>query len=295
MMSCEGPRGANRAPAGHTSEIGPAELRNAPLGHPTVHPDHYAPALLYPVPRAPQRAALGIGARLPFSGVDLWTAYELTWLDERGKPQVALATLQVPVDSPAIVESKSMKLYLGSFAQSRYACGADVAATIARDVSHAAGAPVLATLQEPAAFAAQSIAELSGESLDELPIACAAYDVAPDLLSAGGATVAETLTTRLFRSVCPVTAQPDIASIEIAYRGPRIDRAGLLRYVVSYRCHAGFHEHCVERIFADIAARCRCEQLTVYARFLRRGGIDINPFRTNAGSPPPANVRTARQ
>jgi len=278
-----------------SSEIGAAELRNAPLGHPTGYPDHYAPALLYPVPRAPQRAALGIGARLPFTGVDLWTAYELTWLDDRGKPQVALATLQVPVDSPAIVESKSMKLYLGSFAQARYASGADVAATIARDVSRAAGALVLATLQEPAAFAAQSIAELSGESLDELPIACDAYDVAPDLLSVGEATVAETLTTRLFRSVCPVTAQPDIASIEVAYRGPRIDRAGLLRYLVSYRCHAGFHEHCVERIFADIAARCRCDQLTVYARFTRRGGIDINPFRTNAGSPPPANVRTARQ
>jgi 7-cyano-7-deazaguanine reductase len=247
------------------------------------------------VPRAPQRAALGIGTRIPFTGVDLWTAYELTWLDGRGKPQVALATLQVSVDSPAIVESKSMKLYLGSFAQSRYGSRADVAATIARDLSHAAGAPVFATLEEPAAFAAQSIAELTGESLDELPVACDAYDVAPDLLSAGGATVDETLTTRLFRSVCPVTAQPDIASLQVAYRGPRIDRAGLLRYLVSYRCHAGFHEHCVERIFVEIAARCRCEQLTVYARFTRRGGIDINPYRTNAGSPPPVNVRTARQ
>ena len=278
-----------------STEIGAADLRDAPLGHPTGHPDRYAPALLYPVPRAPQRAALGIGTHLPFTGVDLWTAYELTWLDEHGKPLVALATLQVPVDSPAIVESKSMKLYLGSFAQSRYASGADVAAAIARDLSHAAGAPVLATLQEPAEFAAQSITELSGESLDELPIACDAYDVAPDLLSAGGASVAETLTTQLFRSVCPVTAQPDIASIQVAYRGPRIDRAGLLRYLVSYRCHAGFHEHCVERIFVEIAARCRCEQLTVHARFTRRGGIDINPYRTNAGLPPPANVRTARQ
>jgi 7-cyano-7-deazaguanine reductase len=278
-----------------SSEIAAAELRAAPLGHPTGHPDRYTPALLYPVPRAPQRAALGIGARLPFTGVDLWTAYELTWLDEQGKPQIALATLEVPVDSPAIVESKSMKLYLGSFAQSRYASGADIAATIARDLSHAAGAPVLATLQNPVDFAAQSITELSGESLDELPIACDAYDVAPHLLSARGAIVAETLATRLFRSVCPVTAQPDIASIQIAYRGPRIDRAGLLRYLVSYRCHAGFHEHCVERIFVEIAARCLCEQLTVYARFTRRGGIDINPYRTNAGLPPPANVRTVRQ
>lgn len=278
-----------------STEIGAADLRDAPLGHPTGHPDRYAPALLYPVPRAPQRAALGIGTRLPFTGVDLWTAYELTWLDEHGKPLVALATLQVPVDSPAIVESKSMKLYLGSFAQSRYASGADVAAAIARDLSHAAGAPVLATLQEPAEFAAQSITELSGESLDELPIACDAYDVAPDLLSAGGASVAETLTTQLFRSVCPVTAQPDIASIQVAYRGPRIDRAGLLRYLVSYRCHAGFHEHCVERIFVDVMARCAPSALTVEARFTRRGGIDINPWRTNAGTGAPPNVRTARQ
>ena len=128
-----------------------------------------------------------------------------------------------------------------------------------------------------------------------MPVACDAYDVAPDLLSAYGPAVSETLTTGLFRSVCPVTAQPDIASMQIAYRGPRIDRAGLLRYLVSYRCHAGFHEHCVERIFVEVAARCRCEQLTVYARFTRRGGIDINPYRTNTGSPPPANVRAARQ
>jgi len=278
-----------------STEISAAALRDAPLGRAAGHPDHYAPALLYPVPRAPQRAALGIGAHLPFTGADSWTAYDLTWLDAQGKPRIAIAALQVPVDSPMIVESKSMKLYLGSFAQSRYAADADVAAVIARDLSHAAGAPVLAALHEPAAFAAQPIAEPAGESLDELPVACDAYDVAPDLLSAYGPAVSETLTTGLFRSVCPVTAQPDIASMQIAYRGPRIDRAGLLRYLVSYRCHAGFHEHCVERIFVDVAARCRCEQLTVYARFTRRGGIDINPYRTNTGSPPPANVRAARQ
>ena len=278
-----------------STEIGSAALRDAPLGHPTGHPDRYAPAVLYPVPRAPQRAALGIGARLPFTGVDSWTAYDLTWLDAQGKPRIAIAALRVPVDSPMIVESKSMKLYLGSFAQSRYASDADVAAAIARDLSHAAGARVLATLHEPAAFAAQPIAELAGESLDELPVACDAYDVAPHLLLADGPDISESLTTGLFRSVCPVTAQPDIASMQIAYRGPRIDRAGLLRYLVSYRCHAGFHEHCVERIFVEVSARCRCEQLTVYARFTRRGGIDINPYRTNTGSPPPANVRTARQ
>lgn len=277
------------------ADIGPGELREAPLGHATDYPDHYAPAQLFPVSRAPQRAALGIGARLPFAGIDQWTAYELTWLDDRGKPQVALASFGVPIDSPSIIESKSMKLYLGSFAQTRCASAADLAATIGRDLSAAAGAPVAVALQGPETFGAQTMRELEGESLDDLPVACDAYDVDPGLLAAGGDPVAQTLTTNLFRSVCPVTGQPDIASLQIAYQGPRIDREALLRYLVSYRCHAGFHEHCVERIFVDVAARCRCETLTVLARFTRRGGIDINPFRSNAGLPAPPNVRNARQ
>ena len=278
-----------------SADLSAAELREAPLGHPTGYPDEYAPALLFAVPRAPQRAALGLGARLPFTGADLWTAYELTWLDAGGKPQVALATLQFPIDSPSIIESKSMKLYLGSFAQTRCAGMTEVAAMVERDLSAAAGAPVGVTLQGPAAFDSQPLHELAGESIDDLPIACDVYEVAPELLAAGVDVVDETLTSRLFRSVCPVTAQPDIASLQLAYRGPRIDRAALLRYIVSYRRHAGFHEHCVERIFVDLVARCRCERLTVLARFTRRGGLDINPFRTNAGAAIPANVRTARQ
>lgn len=278
-----------------SADIGAGELRDAPLGHATDYPDRYAPSQLYPVARAPQRAALGIHDRLPFAGVDQWTAYELTWLDHRGKPQVALASFGVPIESPSIIESKSMKLYLGSFAQTRYARAADLAATIERDLSAAAGAPVAVALQGPEAFAAQTIRELEGEILDGLPVTCDAYDVDPALLAANGDVVAETLTTHLFRSVCPVTGQPDIASLQITYRGPRIDREALLRYLVSYRCHAGFHEHCVERIFVDVAARCGCEALTVLARFTRRGGLDINPFRSNAGVPPPPNVRTARQ
>jgi 7-cyano-7-deazaguanine reductase len=272
-----------------------AELRDAPLGHPTGYPDRYAPQSLFAVPRAPQRAALGIAAKLPFTGVDAWTAYELTWLDLEGKPQIALATLEVPVDSPSLIESKSMKLYLGSFAQTRYAGLTDVAAVIGRDVRDAVGAPVGVVLRGAAAFAVQSIRELDGESIDDLAVACSVYDVTPDYLAASGDRVTETLTSRLFRSVCPVTAQPDIASVQLTYKGPRIDREGLLRYLVSYRCHAGFHEDCVERIFVDVMARCRCEQLTVLARFTRRGGLDINPFRTNAGVANPDNVRTARQ
>ena len=277
------------------ADVGIAELHDAPLGRPTSHPDQYTPSLLFAVPRAAQRAALGLGHPVPFTGVDVWTAYELTWLDPQGKPQIALATLEVPIESPALIESKSMKLYLASFAQTRLAGMTAVAAAIGHDLTKAGGAPVAVALRGPSAFGVQAIRELAGESIDDLPVACDAYDVEPALLSARGEIVSETLTSRLFRSVCPVTAQPDIASVQVAYRGPRIDRASLLRYVVSYRCHAGFHEHCVERMFVDILARCRCEQLTIAARFTRRGGLDINPFRTNAGVSSPDNVRTARQ
>ena len=283
-----------RADSDH-ADLAAADLRDAPLGHPTGHPDRYSPDVLFAVPRQPQRDALGIGAVLPFTGVDVWTAYELTWLDMQGKPQVALATIEMPIEAPSLIESKSMKLYLGSFAQTRFAGMTEVTAAIERDLSGAIGARVGVAIHGPSAFDVQSIRELDGESLDELPVACDVYGVEPTLLVARGSFVTETLATRLFRSVCPVTAQPDIGSIQISYRGPRIDRERLLRYLVSYRCHAGFHEHCVERIFVDVLARCRCEQLTVLARFTRRGGLDINPFRTNAGVAMPDNVRTARQ
>jgi 7-cyano-7-deazaguanine reductase len=275
-----------------TSEIAASELAAAPLGHATDHPDAYAPDLLYALPRAPQRAALGIGERLPFAGADVWTAYELTWLDRNGKPRVAVATIVVPAESPRIVESKSMKLYLGSFAQSRFDGDQDVTATVARDLGAAAGADVHVTLAAPDALAC---APLAGSSLDGLDVAFTAYDVDPALLVAHEGNVRETLTTDLFRSLCPVTAQPDMASLQITYAGPRIDHAGLLRYLVSYRCHAGFHEHCIERIFMDVKRRCATVELTIHARFLRRGGLDINPFRSDAGVRMPANLRTARQ
>jgi 7-cyano-7-deazaguanine reductase len=201
----------------------------------------------------------------------------------------------VPATSPFIVESKSMKLYLGSFAQSRFASAGAVAQMIERDVSTMAGAAVRVSMREPATFGLERFAEPDGENLDALPIDCSRYEVDPSLLTKSVGYAEEALTTHLFRSVCPVTGQPDIASVRAAYRGPRIDRAGLLRYLVSYRRHAGFHEHCVERIFVDVFARCSCERLAVHARFLRRGGIDINPFRTSVDAPSPPNVRTARQ
>jgi len=272
-----------------------SELARSPLGHATGYPDTYDPGQLFSVPRAAQRAALGLGATLPFAGSDLWTAYELTWLDRHGKPEVAIGTIEVPASSPSIVESKSMKLYLGSFAQSSFDDADEVAATMARDLTRSTGAAVRVALIRPDAFAQQRIDALEGESLDALAIELTRYDVDPATLASGGEICDEALTTDLFRSVCPITAQPDIASMRIVYRGPRIDRAGLLRYLVSYRRHPGFHEHCVERIFVDVLSRCRCERLAVYARFTRRGGIDINPFRSSDAIAIPANVRTARQ
>ena len=271
------------------------ELAAAPLGHATDYPDTYDATLLFAVPRAPQREEIGIGSDLPFAGADVWNAYELTWLDPRGKPAVAIASFTVPATSPAIVESKSVKLYLGSFAQSRFADAGAVADAIGRDIGGAVGAPVRVHLVAPEGFLRQSLAPLAGTSIDAADTGCATWEIDPGLLAAGGAPVAETLTSDLFRSVCPVTGQPDYASVAIAYRGPRLDRAALLRYLVSYRHHAGFHEHCVERIFVDVKAACRCEALSVYARFTRRGGVDINPFRSDAGDAVPANVRTPRQ
>jgi 7-cyano-7-deazaguanine reductase len=271
------------------------DLGASPLGHATTYAEKYDPGLLFPVERAPQRAELGFGAELPFHGVDLWTAYELSWLDAAGKPQVAIATFTVPAASPRLVESKSVKLYLTAFNQTRFAGDAEVAATIARDLGAAAGATVDVGLTPPEGFAALPRGELAGVCLDALPIAIDRFEPAPEALAAAGPAVGETVFTRLFRSVCPVTGQPDYASVQLAYRGARIDHAGLLRYLVAFRRHPGFHEHCVERIFADVWRRCRPEELSVYARFTRRGGVDINPYRTSGDEPPPPNVPTARQ
>jgi len=271
------------------------DLDASPLGHATRYAERYDAGLLFPVDRAPQRAGLGFGATPPFRGTDLWTAYELSWLDPSGKPQVAIATFAVPAESPRLVESKSVKLYLTAFNETHFASDTEVAAVIGRDLSGATGAHVEAVLALPSRFAALPRAELAGESLDDLPVAIDRRVPEPEALTAAGAPVAESLCTRLFRSVCPVTGQPDYASVQVAYRGPRIERAGLLRYLVSFRRHPGFHEHCVERIFADVWRRCRPEALSVYARFTRRGGVDINPYRTSGEEAPPINARTARQ
>jgi 7-cyano-7-deazaguanine reductase len=269
------------------------DLRASPLGHATTYAERYDPGLLFPVERAPLRAELAGAGVGRMRGVDLWTAYELSWLDAARKPQVAIASFAVPADSPCIVESKSVKLYLTALNQTCFAAAGEVRATIARDLGAAIGAAVDVTLTLPEYFAALPRSELAGECLDALPVTI--DELAPEALAESGPRVIETLFTRLFRSVCPVTGQPDYASVQLGYRGARIDHAGLLRYLVSFRRQPGFHEHCVERIFTDVWARCRPDSLSVYARFTRRGGLDINPYRTSAEVSPPVNARTARQ
>jgi 7-cyano-7-deazaguanine reductase len=253
-----------------------------PLGKPTSYRDEYDPALLCPFPRAPKRAELGLQAELPFAGFDLWNAYELSWLNDKGKPVVGMAEFRFPCTSPCLIESKSFKLYLNSFNQTRFADFAAVAAVLDQDLSAACGAPVAVRLLPLAAGPA--IATLPGTCLDDLDIAIDRYDYAPQLLAgaaAAGQIIAETLHSHLLKSNCLVTRQPDWASVLIRYHGPAIDHAALLRYLISFRRHSEFHEQCVERIFTDLLRHCRPEQLTIYARYTRRGGLDINPFRSN--------------
>ncbi|HRP72943.1 MAG TPA: NADPH-dependent 7-cyano-7-deazaguanine reductase QueF [Luteimonas sp.] len=262
------------------------------LGREVAYPRHYDPTLLFPIPRAAGRAALGLGAALPFTGHDRWQAYELSWLDARGKPRVATATLTVPATTPHLVESKSLKLYLNSFNATRFDDADAVRARIAADLSLAAGGEVAV------AFGLPPFARDGGAvSIDALEVDIDHYGP-PDahLLSSDDADIAsETLRSDLLKSNCPVTGQPDWATIDIAYRGPRIDREGLLRYLVSFRDHAGFHEQCVEHVFVDLLARCRPEALSVEARYTRRGGLDINPWRATSGAPAPAPRRDLRQ
>jgi 7-cyano-7-deazaguanine reductase len=257
--------------------------------------DQYDPTLLQPVPRAPQRRELGIEAALPFTGADIWTAYELSWLDPKGKPWVAMATFVVPVDTPGLIESKSFKLYINSLSQSPVASPEALTDILRKDIGVACGLPVDVQLLLPGEFADEQIEEMDGELIDEIDVEIRDYLPNAGHLAAGSTSVEETLVSNLLKTNCPLTGQPDWASIQIRYRGGRIDRAGLLKYLVSFRQYGGFHEHCVERIFTDLMHRCRPERLTVYARYTRRGGLDINPFRTNCGEPVPPNRRTARQ
>ena len=273
------------------------------LGKTSAYVDQYDASLLFPIPRAGKRAEIGITSAPPFFGADLWTAFELSWLNPRGKPQVALAHITVPSESPNIIESKSFKLYLNSFNNTRFADAAEVQARLRADLSEAAwrGAAqpsvVGVKLLLPEMFDREPVHELDGLSLDRLDIECTRYTPSPELLRADTdePPVDEVLTSNLLKSNCLVTGQPDWGSVQIRYSGPQIDQEGLLQYLVSFRNHNEFHEQCVERIFMDIWQRCQPTQLTVYARYTRRGGLDINPFRTSHPGALPPNVRTARQ
>jgi 7-cyano-7-deazaguanine reductase len=273
------------------------------LGKPATYADRYDPSLLYPISREPKRTELGLAGTLPFFGADLWTAYELSWLTPRGKPQVAIAHVTVPCETPNIVESKSFKLYLNSFTNSAFANADEVRDRIRADVSEAvwrgASSPssVGVRLVQPDQFDAEPIHELDGLSIDRLDIECTQYTPAPELLKAtvGEQPVNETLVSNLLKSNCLVTGQPDWGSVQVRYSGPQIDQASLLQYLVSFRNHNEFHEQCVERIFMDVWTRCKPTRLSVYARYTRRGGLDINPFRSSHPMAAPKNVRNARQ
>jgi len=266
-----------------------------PLGQDTHYPHKYAPQVLCPISRADSRKPLGLSAELPFRGVDIWNAWELTWLGEGDRPAVATAEIRVPADSPGIVESKSLKLYLNSFAMTRFPSSAEVAGTIAKDVSTCVGSRTAVNVLPVVSTEARRVSRLAGACLDSIVVTCTDWDVNADLLLADRhAIVAEDLHTHLLRSLCPVTSQPDTGSLQISYRGPKIDRASLLRYVVSYRQHNDFHECCVERMFVDLMSRCSPDELSIHARYQRRGGIDINPFRSNTAEQP-LNLRLWRQ
>lgn len=266
------------------------------LGKATVYADHYDAKLLFPIPRAPKRAELGIRGKLPFHGTDIWNAYELSWLDLHGKPQVAVAEFRFPATTPNLIESKSFKLYLNGFAQEPLPNRKALHALLQQDLTTAAGDVVDVTLHD-ARTVAHTFADLAGESIDGIAVTIDDYGPPkPDYLraDADAAVVEETLTSDLLRSNCPVTGQPDWGSVQIRYRGAPIDRAGLLRYLVSFRTYSEFHEQCVERIYTDLMAHCEPAMLSVYARYTRRGGLDINPFRSSVATTP-GNVRGARQ
>ena len=284
----------------HPSQHQPEQSQ---LGKTSSYADQYDPSLLFPLPRQTKRDEIGISATPPFLGADLWTAYELSWLNPRGKPQVAIAQVTVPCESPNIIESKSFKLYLNSFNNSRFDDGQQVLDRLKADLAEAIWrgserrGSIGVKLLTPAQFAQEKICELDGLSLDRLDVECTHYQPDPELLRADATQppVTETLVSDLLKSNCLVTGQPDWASVRISYSGPQIDQEGLLQYLISFRQHNEFHEQCVERIFMDLWTRCQPHKLTVYARYTRRGGLDINPFRTSHPQALPANTRMARQ
>jgi 7-cyano-7-deazaguanine reductase len=276
----------------------PDTPQDSPLGKPATYKSEYDAALLFPIARQGKRDELGLSGTLPFFGIDIWNAYEVSWLNMRGKPQIGIVSFMIPADSPNIVESKSFKLYLNSFNQTRLG-GTDALLELLRaDLSAATGAPVQVVLTLPEDFGKLKMGELDGLLLDRLEIEVDRYTPDTGLLKTATeeAPVEEVLVSHLLKSNCLVTGQPDWGSVQICYVGPAIDQEGLLKYLIGYRNHNEFHEQCVERIFMDLLRYCRPQKLAVYARFTRRGGLDINPWRSNfTTGQRPSNARLARQ
>ena len=272
-------------------------LKSLKLGQKTEYASQYDRTLLQPVPRALNRDGLGITQNQPFTiGADIWTAYEISWLNEKGLPQVAIADIYLDYQSQNLIESKSFKLYLNSFNQSKFADFNAVQQTMQRDLSECAQGDVKVRLNSVAVYDSQKINHLQGDCIDEQDIEITSYEFNADWLKdcVSDEIVEEKLVSHLLKSNCLITNQPDWGTLHIHYIGKKIDHEKLLRYVVSFRQHNEFHEQCVERIFCDLMHYAKPEKLTVYARYTRRGGLDINPFRSNFENLP-ENLRLARQ
>ena len=272
-------------------------LKSLKLGQKTEYASQYERTLLQPVPRALNRDGLGITQNQPFTiGADIWTAYEISWLNEKGLPQVAIADIYLDYQSQNLIESKSFKLYLNSFNQSKFTDFNAVQQTMQRDLSECAQGDVKVRLNPVAVYDSQKIDHLQGDCIDEQDIEITSYEFNADWLKdcVSDKIVEEKLVSHLLKSNCLITNQPDWGTLHIHYVGKKIDHEKLLRYVVSFRQHNEFHEQCVERIFCDLMHYAKPEKLTVYARYTRRGGLDINPFRSNFENLP-ENLRLARQ
>lgn len=276
---------------------GAKELAGLTLGQKTAYSAHYDPSLLQPVPRSLNRDDLNLTAPLPFQGCDIWTLYELSWLSAKGLPQVAIGEVAIPATSANLIESKSFKLYLNSFNQTRFDSWQQVEETLSRDLSNCAGETIRVQVKPVTAYTAEPIVTMHGDCIDHQDIEIADYHFSADYLqgAVSDVEVSETLHSHLLKSNCLITNQPDWGSVEIRYQGPQIHREALLRYLVSFREHNEFHEQCVERIFTDIMRYCQPKHLTVYARYTRRGGLDINPYRSTDQAQPADNRRMARQ
>ncbi|WP_062268640.1 NADPH-dependent 7-cyano-7-deazaguanine reductase QueF [Endozoicomonas arenosclerae] len=259
-----------------------SELVNAsPLGKFSEYQTQYNPELLFPIPRKEKQVELGLDPEsLPFVGSDVWFGYELSWLNAKGKPLAMVGRFELPCNSPSLIESKSFKLYLNSFNQTKFDSVEQVQSVMEKDLSQSAGAPVKVKLMTVAEMEAFGFKPAPGTGVDELDVAIDCYDYKPDLLKKADGIRDETIHSHLLKSNCPVTGQPDWGTVVVKYKGEAIDHESFLRFICSFRGHQEFHEQCVERVFTEIQTRFQMESLTVYARYVRRGGLDINPWRS---------------